>query len=95
MKKQYLTILEIREKQKPKFKLGDLVRTSDIKNVFSKSDSTNYTYQLYTITEVIRDTVPTYKLNYKPERYKQNLLLPTELSLGENNQVLKKLNLIQ
>ena len=33
-----------REVRKPKFKLGDLVRTSDIKKVFSKGDSTNYSY---------------------------------------------------
>ena len=84
-----------REKQKPKIRLGGLFGTSDIKNVFPKCDSTNYSYQLYTTTEVIRDTVPTYKSKYKPERYSQNLLLPTELSLGENNQVLKQLNLIQ
>ena len=42
-----------REKQKPKFQLGQLVRTADIKKVFSKGDSTNWSYKLYTITEVI------------------------------------------
>ena len=47
-----------REIQKPKFKLGQLIRTSDIKRVFSKGDSTNYSYKLYTITEVIHDTIP-------------------------------------
>ena len=31
-----------REKLIPKYKLGDLVRTTDIKRVFSKRDSTNY-----------------------------------------------------
>ena len=30
-----------RVRQKPKFKLGDLVRTADIKRVFSKGNSTN------------------------------------------------------
>ena len=47
-----------REKQKPKFKLEDLVRTADIKRVFSKGDSTNWSYKLYTITEIIYDTIP-------------------------------------
>ena len=42
----------------PKFKLGQLVRTADIRRVFSKGDSTNYSYKLYTITEVIHDTIP-------------------------------------
>ena len=31
-----------REIQKPKFKLGQKVRTSDIRKVFSKGDSTHY-----------------------------------------------------
>ena len=84
-----------RDKQKPKFKLGQLVRTADIKRVFSKGDSTNYSYKLYTITEVIHDTIPSYRLDYLPERYNENLLLPTKLSLDENDQVMKKLNLIQ
>ena len=84
-----------RVKRQPKFKLGQLVRTADIERVFSKGDSTNYSYNLYTITEVIHDTIPSYRLNYLPERYNANLLLPTKLSLEQNNEVVKKLNLIQ
>ena len=84
-----------RQKQRPKYKLAQLVRTADIKRVFSKGDRTNYSYKLYTITEVIHDTVPSYRINYLPERYNENLLLPTKLSLHENNEVMKKLNLIQ
>ena len=57
-----------RQKQRPKFKLGDLVRTADIKRVFSKGDSTNYSYKLHIITEVIHDTIPSYRINYLPER---------------------------
>ena len=91
----YNNLRDDRVKQQPKFKLGQLVRTADIKRVFSKGDSTNYSYKLYTITEIIHDTIPSYRLNYLPERYNQNLLLPTKLSLEENNEVMKKLNLIQ
>ena len=91
----YNNLKDIREIQKPKFKLGQLVRTSDIRRVFSKGDSTNYSYKLYTITEVIHDTIPSYRIEYLPERYNENLLLPTKLSLDENNEVMKKLNLIQ
>ena len=36
-----------------------------------------------------------YRINYLPERYNQNLLLSTKLTLEENNQVMKELNLIQ
>ena len=84
-----------RQKQRPKFKLGQIVRTADIKKVFSKGDSTSWSYILYTITEVIHDTIPSYRINYLPERYNENLLLPTKLTLDENNKVLKELNLIQ
>ena len=91
----YNNLKDNRQAHKPKYKLGQLVRTADIKKVFSKGDSTNYSYKLYTITEVIHDTIPSYRLDYLPERYNQNLLLPTKLYLEQNNQVMKELNLIQ
>ena len=84
-----------REKQQPKYNLGQLVRTADIKRVFSKGDSTNWSYKLYTITEVFHDTIPSCRLKYLPERYNEKLLLPTKLTLDENNQGMKELNLIQ
>ena len=84
-----------RDKQKPKFKLGQLVRTADIKRVFSKGDSTNWSYKLYTITEIIHDTIPSYRIDYLPVRYNENLLLPTKLFPEQNNRVMKELNLIQ
>ena len=91
----YNNLRDDREKQQPKYKLGQLVRTADIKRVFSKGDSTNYSYKLYTITEIVHDTIPSYRLDYLPERFNENLLLPSKLSLEENNHVMKKLNLIQ
>ena len=77
------------------FKLGKLVRTIVIKRVFSKGDSTNYSYKLYTTNEVIHDTFPSYRIDCLLERYNEYLLLPTKLSLEQNNQVMKELNLIQ
>ena len=94
-RKVYTNLQDKRRKLNPKFKLVQLVRTADIKRVFSKGDSTNYSYILYTITEVIHDTIPSYRIDYLPERYNENLLLATKLSLEENNQVMKELNLIQ
>ena len=91
----YNNLKDDRDKQLPKYKLGQLVRTADIKRVFSKGDSTNWSYKLYTITEVIHDTIPSYRIDYLPERYNENLLIPTKLSLHENNQIMKELNLIQ
>ena len=64
----YSNLQDKREKQTPKYKLGQIVRTADIKKVFSKCDSTNYSYKLYTITEVIHDTIPSYRIDYLPER---------------------------
>ena len=91
----YSNLQDQRLKQPPKNKLGQLVRTADIKRVFSKGDSTNYSYKLFTKTEAIHDTIPSCRIDYLPERYNENLLLPTKLSLEENNQVMKELNLIQ
>ena len=91
----YNNLKDDREIQKPKYKLGQLVRTADIKRIFSKGDSTNWSYKLYTITEVIHDTIPSYRIDYLPERYNENLLLSTKLSLDENNKIMKDLNLIQ
>ena len=42
----------------PKFQINDLVRTGDLKKTFSKSDTTNWSYKLYEITEIINDTLP-------------------------------------
>ena len=91
----YSNLQDRRVRQKPKFDLGQLFRTADIKKVFSKGDSTNYSYKLYIITEVIYDIIPSYRIDYLPEIYNENLLLPTKLTLEENNGVMKKLNLIQ
>ena len=94
-KEVYSNLKDNREVRKPKFKLGQLVRTADIKRVFSKGDSTNWSYEIYTITEIIHDTIPSYRIDYLLERYIEILLLPTKLSLEQNNRVMKELNLIQ
>ena len=84
-----------REKNIPKFKLGQFVRTADIKRVFSEGDSTNWCYKLHTITQIIHDTISSYRIDYLTERYNENLLLQTTLSLDDTNKVMKELNLIQ
>ena len=91
----YSNLKDKRRKLVPKYKLGQLVRTADIKRVFSKKDSTNWSHILYTINEIIHDTIPSYRINYLPERYNENLLLPTKLTLEENKQVMKEINLFQ
>ena len=89
----YKNILDKRKKLKAKYEIGDLVTTADLKKTFSKSDTTNWSYKLYKITEIINDTIPRYKVDNLKERYNEALLKKTELILKENNTVMKKLRL--
>ena len=89
----YKNLLDKRKKIKPKFQLNDHVRTADLKKTFSKSDTTNWSYKLYKITEIINDTIPSYKIDKLKERYNELLLEKTELTMKENKDVMKKLNL--
>ena len=89
----YINLLDKRKKIKPRYEIGDLVRTADLKKTFSKGDTTNWSYRLYKITEIINDTIPTYKIDNLKERYNGSLLKKTELTLKENDAVMKKLNL--
>ena len=57
----YKNLLDKRKKVKPKFQINDLVRTADLKRTFSKGDTTNWSYNLYKITEIFNDRIPSYK----------------------------------
>ena len=87
----YKNLLGKRKKVKPKFQINDLVRTADLKKTFSKGDTTNWSYKLYKITEIINDTIPSYRLDNLKERYNESLLKKTELTMKENKDVMKKL----
>ena len=89
----YQNLLDKRKKVKPKYQINDLVRTADLKKTFSKSDTTNWSYKLYKITEIINDTIASYKINNLPERYNESLLKKTDLTMKENKDVMKKLRL--
>ena len=89
----YKILLDKRKKVSPKFQINNLVRTADLKKTFSKGDTTNWRYKLYEITEISNDTLPSYKIDNLPERYNESLLKKTDLTLKENNAVMKKLNL--
>ena len=68
-KEGYSNLQNRRDIHKPKFELGQPVRLADIEKVFSKRDSTNWSYKLYTTIEVIHDTITTYSIVFLPERY--------------------------
>ena len=89
----YKNLLDKRKKIKPKYEIGDLVRTADLKKTFSKGDTTNWSYKLYKITEIINDTIPSYHIDNLKGRYNESLLKKTELSLKQNKDVMKALNL--
>ena len=89
----YKNLLDKRKKVKPKFQINDLVRTADLKRTFSKGDTTNWSYKLYKITEIINDTIPSYKIDNLSERYNESLLKKTNLTMKENNSVMKKLGI--
>ena len=85
----YKNLLDKRKKIKPKYKIGDLVRTTDLKKTFSKGDTTNWSYKLYKITEIINDTIPSYRLDNLKERYNESLLRKTDLTMTEKKDVMK------
>ena len=89
----YKNLLDKRKKVKPKFQINDLVRTADLKRTFSKGDTTNWSFKLYKITEIINDTIPSYKIDNLTESYNESSLKKTELTIKENNSVMKKLRI--
>ena len=70
----YQNLIDKRNKVKPKFQINYLVRTADLKKTFSKGDTTIWSYKLYKITEIVNDTISSYKINNLPERYNESLL---------------------
>ena len=89
----YINLLDKRKKIKPKFQINDLVRVADLKRTFSKGDTTNWSYKIYKITEIINDTIPSNHIDSLPERYNVSLLKKTVLTMKENKDVMKKLKI--
>ena len=85
----YKNFLEKREKITPKFQINNLVRTADL----MKTDTTNWSYKLCKITEIIIDTIPCYKIISLKGTYNEGLLKKTEITMKENDNVMEKLNL--
>ena len=84
-------MLDNRKKENPKFQINNLVRTADLKRTFSKGDTINWSYKLQKTTEIIIDTIPSYLIDNLKERYNESLLNRTELTMKENDIVMKKL----
>ena len=84
------TSLENRMKIKANYKIGDLFATADSKWTFWIGDTTSWSYKLFEVTEIVRDTIPSYKTDQLPERYNEALLKKTNLSMKENDSVMEK-----
>ena len=89
----YKNLLDKRKKLKSKYEINDLVRTADLRKTCSKGDTTNWSYKFYKITEIINDTIPAYKIKNLSERYNDSLLKKPDLSMKENDNVMKKLRI--
>ena len=70
-KKVFSNLQDWRVRPQPKLNVGELLRIAATRNDFSKVDSRNSSYELYTITEVIHYKFPSNRINYLPERYKE------------------------
>ena len=78
---------------KPKFEIHDLVGVADFKKNVLKKDRIKWSLELYELIEIIIDTILSYCIDSLPERYNETLLNKTELSMKENKNVMKVLNL--
>ena len=79
-----------REIRTAEFKIRGLLRTSRLSNTVSKGDATIWSYELYTITKIVDDTIPGYYLDSFPERYNEAFFKKTTLTKTQIENVTKK-----
>ena len=72
---------------KPKYKSRSLVRTTDNKKI-SIGYTTIWSYTLYTIAQIIKDTIPSYPIIFLPERCNEIMLSKTDLTMDEIDEVI-------
>ena len=70
----YKYLLEKRKQIKQKFQINDLIRTVYLRKTFSNGNTTNWSYKFYKITEIMNDTIPSYKIDKIKERYNEALV---------------------
>ena len=59
----YHYLLNKQTKIEPKIQVDNLVITADLKTTFSKRDATHCSYKMFKITEIINDTIPSYRID--------------------------------
>ena len=86
------------EGKKPKFKVGDYVRIPDKKSIYSKGDTTNWSYELFKIYEMVGESPPVYLIKDEAgekllgKNYEQELL-KSEFNYKTNEQILKSMKI--
>ena len=85
-------------KAAPKFKVGDYVRNSDNRNIFSKVYTSNWNRELFNGNEVLKTQPPTYKIEDMngeliEGKYYEQELLKSEFDFESNNKVLETLGI--
>ena len=80
------------KRKKVEVSYNDLVRTANLKEkTLFISDSTSWSYKLFKITEIVKDTAPCNKIDTLPEPYNEALLKKTSLTVKETRDVMKNL----
>ena len=83
----------------PKHKVGDYVRNTDKRNIFSKGYTSNWNRELFKVNEVLKTQPPTYKIEdingeIIEGKYYEQELLKSEFDFESNNKVLESLDII-
>ena len=81
----FVKYIEEFNKKDPKFKIGDHVRISKYKNIFSKGYTSNWSEEIFIINKV-KNTVPwTYLINYLNNKEIKGIFYEKELQkTGQN-----------
>ena len=83
---------------KPKFKVGDYVRNTDKRNIFSKGYTSYWNTELFKVNEVLKTQPPTYKIEdidgeIIEGKYYKKELLKSEFDFESNNKVSESLDI--
>ena len=83
---------------KPKLKVGDYVRNTDKRNIFSKGYTSNWNRELFKVNEVFKTQPPTYKIEdidgeIIEGKYYEKELLKSEFDFESNNKVSESLDI--
>ena len=92
--KDLLTKIYYTNEKNPKYKIGDKVRTANLRKTLAKRGTTHWSLRLYNFSEIVNYNMPNYRIDFLSERYNEAWFKAPKLTLNENNVVMKALNLL-